>query len=207
MARKTLRRLTHTGWLIRLTAGRYAIVPPSGDETTPQVNCYVATRELLGETSYYIYHESAMDVHNVLTRPVTYASPSALWGCEPVWVTPYEQVTVSDLEMTILDGLARPDLCAEVGHVATGLWIRQDDFDWNRLAFYGMTLPEAILALKQGVGRLIRTETDRGVVTILDSRINTRRYGQQIVASLPRARRTRRIADVRRFFAEERTTN
>ena len=63
-----------------------------------------------------------------------------------------------------------------------------------------MTLPEAILALKQGVGRLIRTETDRGVIAILDSRINTKRYGQQIVASLPRARRARSIADVKQFF-------
>ena len=57
MVRKTLRRLTRTGWLVRLTAGRYGIVPlSSGDETTPQVNCYVVARELLGETSYYIYH-------------------------------------------------------------------------------------------------------------------------------------------------------
>jgi len=69
--------------------------------------------------------------------------------------------------------------------------------------FEEMTLPEAILALKQGVGRLIRTETDRGVVALLDSRINTKRYGQKIVASLPRARRTRRIQDVKAFFAEE----
>jgi Rad3-related DNA helicase len=68
--------------------------------------------------------------------------------------------------------------------------------------FEEMTLPEAILTLKQGVGRLIRTETDRGVVAILDSRINTKRYGQKIVASLPRARRTRRIQDVKAFFAE-----
>jgi Rad3-related DNA helicase len=69
--------------------------------------------------------------------------------------------------------------------------------------FDEMTLPEAILALKQGVGRLIRTETDRGVIAILDSRINTKRYGQQIIASLPCARRTRRIQDVRSFFAQE----
>jgi Rad3-related DNA helicase len=68
--------------------------------------------------------------------------------------------------------------------------------------FNEMTLPEAILALKQGVGRLIRTETDRGVMAVLDSRINTRRYGQQIIASLPRARRTRRIQDVRAFFEQ-----
>ncbi|HDQ70498.1 MAG TPA: hypothetical protein ENN19_00175 [Chloroflexi bacterium] len=69
--------------------------------------------------------------------------------------------------------------------------------------FMEMTLPEAILALKQGVGRLIRTESDRGVIAILDSRVNTKRYGQQVIASLPPARRTRRIADVRRFFAQE----
>ena len=69
--------------------------------------------------------------------------------------------------------------------------------------FTEMSLPEAILALKQGVGRLIRTETDRGVMAILDSRVNTRRYGQKVITSLPRARRTRRFADVREFFAAE----
>jgi ATP-dependent DNA helicase DinG len=64
-------------------------------------------------------------------------------------------------------------------------------------------LPEASLALKQGVGRLIRTETDRGVMAILDSRINTKRYGPQMIASLPRARRTLRFEDVERFFGAE----
>ena len=171
---KTLRRLTRAGWLVRLTAGRYAIVPlSSGEEATPQVNRYIIARELLGETSYYVSHESAMDVHNMLTRPVTtvivttprrltdreilgvpyrfvYAPPSALWGCEPVWVTPYEQVTVSDLEKTILDGLARPALCAGVGQVATGLWIRQDDFDWDRLADYAQRLGRRSVAQRLG---------------------------------------------------------
>jgi Rad3-related DNA helicase len=66
--------------------------------------------------------------------------------------------------------------------------------------FFQYTLPEAILALKQGVGRLIRTETDRGVMAILDSRLNTKRYGPQVIASLPRARRTLRFEDVEEFF-------
>ncbi|MDY7076382.1 MAG: ATP-dependent DNA helicase [Chloroflexota bacterium] len=69
--------------------------------------------------------------------------------------------------------------------------------------FTQVMLPEAILALKQGVGRLIRAETDRGVLAILDSRINTKRYGSQVIASLPRARRTLRFEDVAAFFAEE----
>jgi len=65
--------------------------------------------------------------------------------------------------------------------------------------FMQYTLPEAILALKQGVGRLIRAETDRGVMAILDSRINTKRYGPQVIASLPRARRTFQFEDVVAF--------
>jgi predicted transcriptional regulator of viral defense system len=171
---ETLRRLTRAGWLARLTAGRYAIVPlSSGGEATPQVNRYVVARELLGETPYYISHESAMDIHNMLTRPVTnvivttprrlatreilgvpyrfvYASLEALWGVEPTWVTPYEQVSVSDLERTILDGLARPDLCAGVGQVATGLWLRQEDFDWDRLAAYAQQLGRRAVAQRLG---------------------------------------------------------
>ncbi len=69
--------------------------------------------------------------------------------------------------------------------------------------FVEYLLPEAVLALKQGVGRLIRAETDRGVMAILDSRLLTRRYGSQVIASLPRARRTSRFEDVSAFFAKE----
>jgi ATP-dependent DNA helicase DinG len=73
--------------------------------------------------------------------------------------------------------------------------------------FMQYTLPEATLALKQGVGRLIRSETDRGVMAVLDSRINTKRYGPQMVASLPRARRTLRFEDVQAFFSSESTVH
>lgn len=174
---KALRRLTRAGWLVRLTAGRYAIVPlSSGEEATPQINRYVIAREVLDGAPYYVSHESAMDVHNMLTRPVAtvtvttprrlvareilgvpyrfvYAPESALWGCEPVWVTSYERVTVSDLERTILDGLARPDLCAGVSQVATGLWLRQDDFDWDKMAQYAHRL--GIRAVAQRLGYLL----------------------------------------------------
>jgi hypothetical protein len=68
--------------------------------------------------------------------------------------------------------------------------------------FLDYILPEAILSLKQGVGRLIRAETDRGVMAILDSRLLTKRYGSQVVASMPRARRTRCFEDVAAVFAK-----
>jgi ATP-dependent DNA helicase DinG len=69
--------------------------------------------------------------------------------------------------------------------------------------FLQYALPEAILALKQGVGRLIRAETDRGVMAVLDSRINTKRYGPRMIVSLPRARRTLQFEGVVAFFEAE----
>lgn len=52
-------------------------------------------------------------------------------------------------------------------------------------AFFDFTLPEAVIKLRQGVGRLIRSTTDKGIITILDSRIVTKRYGQIFLRSLP----------------------
>jgi len=52
-------------------------------------------------------------------------------------------------------------------------------------AFFEYTLPEAVIRLRQGVGRLIRSKSDRGIVTILDSRILSKSYGQVFLRSLP----------------------
>jgi Rad3-related DNA helicase len=62
-------------------------------------------------------------------------------------------------------------------------------------------LPQAILRLKQGIGRLLRTRDDRGVMAILDKRLYTKSYGRQVLAALPPARRVTDIEDVRAFFA------
>jgi ATP-dependent DNA helicase DinG len=69
-------------------------------------------------------------------------------------------------------------------------------------SFSEYSVPSAIIALKQGIGRLIRSETDRGVLSILDPRIVTKNYGQQFLQSLPPARITRKIEDVEAFFQE-----
>ena len=57
--------------------------------------------------------------------------------------------------------------------------------------FFELSLPEAILRLRQGYGRLIRRQTDRGAVVILDPRVETARYGRRFLNSLPPARRVR----------------
>jgi ATP-dependent DNA helicase DinG len=53
-------------------------------------------------------------------------------------------------------------------------------------AFSEYSLPEAILKLRQGVGRLIRTKTDRGIIVILDNRIVTKPYGRSFMQALPK---------------------
>ena len=55
--------------------------------------------------------------------------------------------------------------------------------------FRDYQLPEAILKLKQGFGRLIRTKHDTGMVVILDPRVRTKPYGRLFLASLPNCRR------------------
>lgn len=61
-------------------------------------------------------------------------------------------------------------------------------------------LPEAIITLKQGAGRLIRDETDRGVLMICDPRLISKPYGKRIWQSLPPFKRTRELSEVTNFF-------
>ena len=65
-------------------------------------------------------------------------------------------------------------------------------------------LPQAVITLKQGAGRLIRAETDRGVLMICDTRLVDKPYGRRIWQSLPPFKRTREIEVVEAFFAEQR---
>jgi ATP-dependent DNA helicase DinG len=68
--------------------------------------------------------------------------------------------------------------------------------------FFDYQVPEAVLTLKQGFGRLIRSLEDRGVLVLLDPRIRTQRYGQTFLKSLPPYRMTTSLADVDKFFAK-----
>lgn len=62
-------------------------------------------------------------------------------------------------------------------------------------------LPQAVIALKQGVGRLIRSETDRGVLVLCDPRLLDKSYGRIFLDSLPPFARTRKLDDVQSFFS------
>ena len=66
--------------------------------------------------------------------------------------------------------------------------------------FYSLQLPGAVIALKQGVGRLIRDRKDKGVLVICDNRLVTREYGRIFLASLPNMARTRDLAKASAFL-------
>ncbi len=68
-------------------------------------------------------------------------------------------------------------------------------------AFMDFQLPKAVLALKQGVGRLIRDVDDRGVLVICDPRLQTKAYGNTFLDSLPSMRMVQRPESVEKFFA------
>ena len=85
---------------------------------------------------------------------------------------------------------AKLDLIAQQGH---------DPFSSHQI-------PLAVITLKQGSGRLLRDEKDRGVLVICDPRLCGRSYGQTFLSSLPRFSRTRDIRKVQMFFDEPETT-
>jgi ATP-dependent DNA helicase DinG len=67
--------------------------------------------------------------------------------------------------------------------------------------FAEVWLPAAAVSLQQALGRLVRSETDRGVMAVLDRRLADAGYRRELLASLPPARLTRSMEDVRAFFA------
>jgi len=69
-------------------------------------------------------------------------------------------------------------------------------------SFFDYQLPKAIIALKQGVGRLIRSETDKGILVICDKRIMTKGYGRQFINSLPNMRKTSHKEKIYDSFAK-----
>ena len=69
-------------------------------------------------------------------------------------------------------------------------------------AFMGWQIPSAVIALKQGAGRLIRDVRDRGVLVLCDPRLSSKGYGKLFLGSLPPMPRTHALADVQAFFGD-----
>src|SRR5581483_6037997 len=69
--------------------------------------------------------------------------------------------------------------------------------------FLSFQLPSAVLALRQGIGRLIRTRDDRGLIAVLDRRITQKEYGKHFLSAVPPAPKTAAFDEVRSFFSDQ----
>lgn len=131
-----------------------------------------------------------------LTRRFREEENAVLFGLKSFW----EGVDIAGdtLSLVVIDKLPfdPPD---DPVHEARVALMKAAGENW----FGIYVLPQAVLRLKQGIGRLLRSHEDRGVMAILDTRLHTKGYGRTVLNALPPARRTTNIRDVERFFAEE----
>ncbi len=129
-----------------------------------------------------------------LTRRFREEEGAVLFGLKSFW----EGVDIAGdaLSLVVIDKLPfePPD---DPVHEARVAQMKAAGENW----FGSYVLPQAVLRLKQGLGRLLRTRDDRGVMAILDTRLHTKGYGKQVLNALPPARRTSSIRDVEQFFA------
>ncbi len=119
---------------------------------------------------------------------------AVLFGLKTFW----EGVDISGeaLSLVVIDRLPfdPPD---DPVHEARVTRMKSRGEDWFRDYF----LPQAVLLLKQGVGRLLRTDNDRGVMAILDTRVYTKGYGKSVLRALPPAHLVTGLEEVERFYS------
>jgi len=129
-----------------------------------------------------------------LTQRFRQEEGAVLFGLKSFW----EGVDIAGdaLSMVVIDKLPfdPPD---DPVHEARVAQMKAAGENW----FGTYVLPQTVLRLKQGLGRLLRTREDRGVMAILDTRLHTKGYGKLVLDALPPARRTTSLKDVERFFA------
>jgi len=153
-----LSKLVGRGIVSRLKAGLFMIVPLEAGKNYLE-NRYVIADEIIKPNRYYISHASAMAIHGLTTQPVLNVQissvvrkkdkavsgikfsffrirPSAYFGIEERWVTKQKKASVSDIERTIVDCLARPELCGGVSEAAKGIWSAKEKINYNRLLGY-----------------------------------------------------------------------
>jgi len=170
-ARNLMAGLVRRGVATRLKPGLFILVPfELGRARDYLGNPYVVARELADTPDYYVSHASAMDLHQMVTQPqlavfvtspkpirarvvlgtefrFVRCKPDDMFGIVEHWATKTEQVRVSDLERTVLDGLKQPEHCGGFTEVAKGFWMRRDSAQPGKLVDY---------ALRLGIGAVIR---------------------------------------------------
>jgi predicted transcriptional regulator of viral defense system len=174
-------KMVRRGLATRLKGGLFLLVPfELGRERQYLGNPYLVARALAGGDDYYLSHASAMEIHGMTTQPrlVIYTTSwhsfrgrtilgtefkfvlcrkSDFFGVIRRWVDKTEQVAVSDLERTVIDGLKQPTYCGGFSEVAKGFWMRRSDVDIEKLVGYALRLD--VGAVIRRLGFLLETSS------------------------------------------------
>lgn len=169
-----LSRLAKRKVITRLKAGKFLIIPQELGGTERYVgNWYVAAREVVNSTLYYIAFYSAMHYWGMLTQPLIkiftaiskrqivplemrdklifiFVKEESIWGIKEEWVTKTEKARISDLERTIVDAAAHPQYCGGITEIAKGIWIVKERIDYKRLRDYVDKYGKNVVAKRLG---------------------------------------------------------
>lgn len=154
-----LAKLIKKNEIARIKNGTYLILQ-TGVKDIQLKNWPIIAREMASPKPYFISHYSAMRIHGMTSHALTdvhitiaarisdkklkglqyrfvYSKKEHFWGMTIHGTKKQNQFRVSDLERTILDGLDRPDLCGGIIDVVRGIWVKQKEIKWLKLAQYG----------------------------------------------------------------------
>ena len=188
--------------IARIKRGKYIIIPQEIGENASYVgNWYVAAREIVNSPNYYISYYSAMEIHNMVTHPVTrifvttpkqeykkqriagnttfefiYMNAKYIWGIRNFWVTKSEQVRVSDIERTIIDCLYRPKYCGGILEIVKGLWIQREKIDFVKILNYALKFKKVVVIKRLGYILESLNLRDANYLGKLRRRINNKYY-------------------------------
>lgn len=159
--------------LCRETHGRTLVLFTSNDQLRRTAR---AISDPLTSDGVQVFEQSAGASRHALLESFRTTKGAVLLGTRSFW----EGVDVPGEALSVLVIVRLPFHVPSDPIVAA----RSDTFD---SPFDEYTVPEAVLRFRQGFGRLIRTQSDRGIVVVLDRRIISKSYGKKFVDSLPRS--------------------
>jgi len=172
--------------LLEITRGRAFVLFTSYAQMNDVYN------RLLGELDFPLLLQGDAP-KNVLLEEFRLTPHAVLFGTSSFWQG--VDVQGEQLSCVIIDRLP----FAVPSDPVVAARVRAIDADGGN-AFFQYHVPAAVITLKQGFGRLIRSLHDRGLLALLDNRILKKAYGRVFLESLPQYRRTTDMADVERFF-------
>jgi ATP-dependent DNA helicase DinG len=174
--------------ILKITEGRALLL------FTSHLNMNMVHRTIKGMTAYKIYKQGdaprsmLLDKFREDTNSVLLATGSFWQGVD----VPGEALSCLLIDKLPFDSPGDPIVGARIESIQ----------EQNGNPFMEYQLPSAIISLKQGLGRLIRQSSDRGILTILDRRILNSRYGRFFLDSLPEIPVSHSLEDISRFFEQ-----